>query len=275
MSNIQIITDSTAYFTREEAAKRNIIIVPLSINFCGEVREEGFPGEFEAFFEKLRTSQEFPTTSQPSSDAFVTAFNKAMNENKEVITLVISSKLSGTYSSALMAASMVSPDKISVIDSETTVSNLRFMVEIAQELAEEGKSREEIIKIINEEKVKAGIRLTVDTLEYLRKGGRLTGAQALLGSMLNIKPIIALNEGKLISVGKVRGKKKALQMMISDIPDNVKRISICHVLNPEEGNELKEMLEQKYKHASITIDEVGPVIGSHLGPKAVGICYKW
>ena len=174
-----------------------------------------------------------------------------------------------------MAASMISSDKISVIDSETSVSNLRFLVEIAWELAQEGKSRHEIVEAIMKEKENAGIRLTVDNLDYLRKGGRLTGAQAFIGSMLNIKPIIALTEGKLIPIEKVKGKKKAIKSMISSIPDNVKKISICHVSNMEEAEKIKEILQKKYQNASISIDELGPVIGSHLGPKAIGICYKW
>lgn len=275
MNNIQIVTDSTAYFPREEAEKRNIKIIPLSVNFCGEAASEGFPGEFEQFFEKLKTSQEFPTTSQPSTDAFVRVFEEAISEGKEVIAILISSKLSGTYNNACMAASMLSTDKISIVDSETSVSNLRFLVEIAWELAQEGKSRHEIVDAIEKEKEKAGIRLTVDNLDYLRKGGRLTGAQAFVGTMLNIKPVIGLSEGKLIPIEKVMGKKKAIKSMISSIPDNVKRISICHILNMEEAEELKQILQEKYPNASVSIDEVGPVIGSHLGPKAIGICYKW
>ena len=174
-----------------------------------------------------------------------------------------------------MAASMLSTDKITIIDSETSVSNLRFLVEIAWELAQEGKSRQEIVEIIMREKEKAGIRLTVDNLEYLKRGGRLTGAQAFVGAMLNIKPIISLMEGKLIPVEKVREKKKAIKSMMDSIPDNVKKISVCHVLNMEEAEELKEILQEKYPNASISVDELGPVVGSHLGPKAIGICYKW
>lgn len=275
MSKIQIITDSTAYFTKEEAEKRNIDVVPLSVNFEGEVITEGFPGEFEQFFEKLKTSQEFPTTSQPSTDAFIKFFERALSDGKEVIAIVISSKLSGTYDNACMAASMLSTDKITIIDSETSVSNFRFLVEIAWELAQEGKSRQEIVEIIMREKEKAGIRLTVDNLEYLKRGGRLTGAQAFVGTMLNIKPIISLMEGKLIPVEKVREKKKAIKSMMDSIPDNVKKISVCHVLDMEEAEELKEILQEKYPNASISVDELGPVVGSHLGPKAIGICYKW
>lgn len=275
MANIKIVTDSTAYMTKEFAAENNIDIIPLMVDFEGTTNTEGFPGEFEDFFNRLKKSESFPKTSQPSAGAFAEVFKRVVEGGEEVIAIVISSKLSGTYNSASVAAGMVAPNKISVIDSETTVSNLRMLVEKAQKLALSGSSREEIVKIINEDKKKAGVNLTVDTLEYLKKGGRLSAGAALIGSILNIKPIIALIEGELVPVGKARGKSKAVEMMISNIPDNVKSISICQIFNMEEALEIKEILNKKYPHVDITIDVIGSVIGAHLGPKAVGICFMW
>ncbi|PKM94111.1 MAG: DegV family protein [Firmicutes bacterium HGW-Firmicutes-1] len=275
MSNIQIVTDSTAYMLREQAIEKEIEIVPLSVYFNGTVTNEGFPGEFNDFFEALMTSKDFPTTSQPSAEAFKSVYEKALACDKEVIVIVISSKLSGTYNSASVAAKMVDENRISVIDSETTASNLRILVERAKELSEEGKPREEIVKIINEEKSRMSINLTVDTLDYLKKGGRLTDIQAFIGSILNIKPIIALVEGKLVPVGKARGKSKAIDMMVSNIPMDVKIISICQISALEEAEQIKHILSSKFAHAHINIDDLGPVIGAHLGPKAIGICFTW
>lgn len=275
MSNIRIVTDSTAYITKEYADINNIDIVPLLVDFEGNTDYEGYPGEFEEFYEKLKVSESFPKTSQPSTGAFAQVFKKAVEKDEEVIAIVISSKLSGTYNSASVAGEMVASNKISVIDSETTVSNLRILVERAKELAASGVSREEIVNTINEEKKRTGVNLTVDTLEYLKKGGRLSTGRALIGSILNIKPIISLIDGALMPTGKARGKSKAVEMMISNIPDNVTNISICHIFNMEEAEEVKGILEAKYPRLNITIDVIGPVIGSHLGPKAIGICYKW
>jgi DegV family protein with EDD domain len=275
MSLIKIVTDSTAYMSKEYAIENDIDIVHLSVNFCGETFKEGFPGEFEKFFNKLKTTDEFPTTSQPAIGDFIETFQKAVDEGKEVIAIVISSKLSGTYNAAVTAANMVDKDKITVIDSETTVSNLRILVEKAKDLAALGKSREEIIKIINEDKKRMGIDLTVDTLEYLKRGGRLSSKQAIVGSILNIKPIISLIDGKLESTGKIRGKNRAIRKMIERIPKEVKYISICHILNTEEAENLKDMLKGQFGNVKISIDELGPVIGSHLGPKAIGLCYSW
>ncbi|MDF2674032.1 MAG: putative DegV protein [Clostridiales bacterium] len=275
MNNIRIVTDSTAYIQKEYANSNNIDIVPLMVDFEGVTNAEGFTGEFEEFFNRLKTSESFPKTSQPSIGAFAQVFKEALENGEEVIAIVISSKLSGTYNSASAAADMVAPNKISVIDSETSASNLRMLVEKAKKLSASGVTREEIVNIINIEKKRTGINLTVDTLEYLKKGGRLSTGQALIGSILNIKPIIALVDGELVPIGKARGKSKAIEMMISNIPEKVEKISICQIFNMEEALEIREILKKKYPKVDVTIDALGPVIGAHLGPKAIGICFKW
>lgn len=275
MSNIQIVTDSTGYISREYIRKHSIKVVPLSVHFNGETRNEGLPGEFDEFFNQLKTSKDFPTTSQPSIDAFRAVFDDAVQKEMEVIAITISSKLSGTYNSASAAARMVSPEHISIIDSETSVANLRELVEAAVEMAQSGNSRNEIVEHLEWQKKRMGIQLTVDTLDYLRKGGRLTVTQAFIGSILNISPIISLVDGKLVPSGKTRGKSKALSMIMDQIPDNVKKISICQILDIQEAESVKEKLNLRFPNVPIVIDEIGPVIGAHLGPKAIGICYLW
>lgn len=275
MGKIRFVTDSTAYFERETAQEKGVDIVPLKVEFLGETKNEGFPGEFGEFFEKLKTASEFPKTSQPAVGDFVKVFSEAVERGEEVITLVISTKLSGTYNSASTAAEMVDPNMISVIDSETTAANLKTLVEIGLELAKAGKERSEIVDILNEEKRKMGIGLTVDTLEYLKKGGRLTSAQALIGSILNVKPVLALIDGKLEPVAKVRGKKKALETMAERIPNDVSLVTILHIFSIDEAEDVKAMIQEKHPGVKVQIGELGPVIGAHLGPKAIGICYKW
>jgi DegV family protein with EDD domain len=275
MANIRFVTDSTAYFEKIDAKEKEIDIVPLKVEFLGETKSEGFPGEFEEFFAKLKTAEEFPKTSQPAIGEFVQVFTNAVENGDEVIALTISAKLSGTYNSASAAAQMVNPDKISVIDSATTAANLKLLVEMGRELAKEGKSREEIVNILNDQKKQTGISLTVDTLEYLKKGGRLTSAQAFIGSILNVKPVLALIDGKLEPVAKVRGKKKALEAMAERIHEDSDLITILHIFSLEEAEEVKAMIQEKHPKAKINIEALGPVIGAHLGPKAMGICYKW
>lgn len=272
MAKIKFVTDSTAYMDKSFIEKYNIDVVPLSVTFEGSTEEEGFPGQFDAFFEKLSKSKDFPTTSQPSIGRFVDVFKNAINEGYEVIAITISSKLSGTYNSASSAANMVNSSKVSVIDSLTTVANLKTLVEKAIILSEEGLSREEIVNKIEEQKKHTSIRLTVSTLDYLKRGGRLSTAEAMIGSLLNIKPIIGLIDGKLEGLSKVRGKKKAMDKMLEDIPANVSTIGICHIGILDEAKEYEKIIKDRFPNASTAIYDLGPVIGSHLGPEAIGVC---
>lgn len=275
MNRVKIITDSTAYIRKDYLKANEISSVPLSVYFQGETTLEGYPGEFKNFYDRLKASTDFPTTSQPSIQAFQDEFKSALAAGKQVLAIVISSKLSGTFSSATTAANMLESTDIVVIDSETAGPNLRFLVEKANQLSMEGKTLHEIIEVINIEKKKMGINITVGTLEYLKRGGRLSTTQAFVGTLLNIKPIIALIDGKLEAIDKVRGKTKAIEAMLSNIPQDVKRISVCEILNIEEAKDVKAALEARFPNAEVQIDEMGPVVGSHLGPATLGICYKW
>ncbi|HHU49349.1 MAG: DegV family protein [Caldicoprobacterales bacterium] len=275
MAKVQIVTDSTAYFSKEYAEQNNIRIVPLSVTFSGETVNEGFPGEFEAFYRKLQTSKDFPTTSQPSIEAFVSVYEEILAQGRDIVTIVISEKLSGTYNSASAAANMTAPDRISVIDSETTVSNLKLLVKIANDMAEQGSSREEIVTAIEQEKKRMQVILAAGTLEYLKRGGRLSAAQAAIGTLLNVKPIIGLVDGKLEAVAKVRGNNKALDYLVENVPDNAVAITVLHILSTEGAEIVHQKLQERFPDIQIGIDEIGPVIGSHLGPGGVGVCSKW
>ena len=275
MSKIQIVTDSTAYLTKDEIKEYNIKVVPLMVHFQDQDIIEGSPGEFGEFFDKLKTSEDFPTTSQPSSGAFAKVFREAIDEGKEVIAITISSKLSGTYNSALIGGDMVDNDKVTVIDSHSSVANLKHMAIMAHKMALEGKSREEIRRAIEDQKTRMGIYLTVGTLEYLKKGGRLSGAQAFVGTILNVKPILKVINGVIEPVAKVRGKKKAIETIIGSIPEEVKTVYIPHIFNEEEALEIKSTLEKRFPNARLEITEIGPVVGGHLGPKVVGACFTW
>ncbi len=272
MSKIKFVTDSTAYIDKPFIQKHNIGIVPLSVNFEGSVEDEGLPGSFDSFFERLSKSSDFPTTSQPPIGKFVDVFKKAIEEGYEVIVITISSKLSGTFNSACAAANMIDPSKISVIDSLTSVANLKALVEKAIMLSENGLSREQIVREIEDQKNRSTIRLTVGTLDYLKKGGRLSSAEAMIGSLLNIKPVIGLIDGKLEPLYKVRGKKKAMEKMIEDIQPNPYTIGICHIGIMNEALEYKKLLQERFPNAHIEIYDIGPVIGAHLGIAAIGFC---
>ncbi|WP_353093959.1 DegV family protein [Tissierella praeacuta] len=274
MSKIKIITDSTSYITKEYAKEENVTVVPLSYIFGEESGKDPFPGEFDEFYNKLQNTKLFPSTSQPPVGEFLNAFNNAFEEGyDEIIAILLSSKLSGTFNSAMLAKNMLENKKITIIDSQMAVANLKFLVEDAVQMVKEGKSSREIESYLNTKKVNMNIYLTTDTLEYLSRGGRLSAVQATLGNFLNIKPIIQLKDGELKLLEKLRGRNKVLSAIMERLPSNVEKIGICHVLNKEDAEKIKDLLQEKFPKATIIIDELGPVIGSHLGPKGIGVCF--
>ncbi len=274
MRKIKIITDSTCYLTKEYVENENITVVPLAYVFGDEICKEPFQGQFTEYYNKLSTTKLFPTTSQPSTGEFYNAFIKAFEDGyDEVIAILLSSKLSGTYNSAVLAKNMLENKSITIIDSLCAVASMRFLIEDAIEKIKEGKTSKEIEEHINTKKMNLQVYLTTESLEYLSRGGRLSTAQATVGNLLKIKPIIHLKDGELGLIEKVRGKNKAISTIINKVYQEVKKIGICHILNYDEAEKMKINLEEKFPHAIITIEEIGPVIGSHLGPGAIGICF--
>lgn len=273
MTKIKIVTDSTSYISKEYMEKENISVVPLNYIFGGQTFKEGFKGEYDDFFKKLASTDLFPTTSQPAVGDFYEVYEEALKEYDEIVVILISSKLSGTYNSAVLASEMLEEGRISIIDSNTSAANLRFLVEDAVEMAKKNMSSKEIVEHIEKKKEDMQVYLTTGTLEYLSRGGRLSSLQSTLGNILNIKPIIELRDGELDLLEKVRGKNKALAKIVSFVNEDVKKIGVCHILNIEEAKKFKLELEEKFPNALITIDELGPVVGSHLGPATLGICF--
>jgi DegV family protein with EDD domain len=275
MGNIQIVTDSTAAFSRQEIEEMHLEIVPLSIHFEGEVFDEGLPETYPDFFKRLAASKVIPTTSQPSVGRFQEVYTKALDAGREVISIHLSSGLSGTPGSAQMAADLAGPEKITVVDSLNAVSNLKLMVKLAWEEAKKGTGRKEIVAKIAALAPTMFIAFTVKDLIYLKRGGRLNNSQYFVGKLLNILPIILLREGKLYPYAKVQGYKSTLSAMSQVAPDNTKGITVLHINNMESATELRRLLNERFPMIDIGIEPISPVIGSHLGPGAFGYCYYY
>lgn len=269
---VKIITDSTSYLDKEYAKKENITVVPLNYIFDGIDYQEGFKGEFDEFFHKLESTKLFPTTSQPAAGDFYQAFVEGLKDHDEIIAIVLSSKISGTFTSAQMAKDMLEDKKVTIVDSLNAASTLKFLVEDAVAMAKEGKTGEEIAEVLNDKKKHLDVLITTDTLEYLSRGGRLSSVQSSIGNLLNIKPIIRLIDGELKLIEKVRGKNKAIGKIVDLVNPNATRIAVCHILNIEEAEKMKEKLQEKFPNTTVTIEDLGPVVGSHLGPKTLGLC---
>lgn len=274
MGKIKIIADSTSYIPREYAEKKDIKVIPLSYMFEDQTYNEGYAGEFDEYFTRLKNSDSFPMTSQPSTGEILNAFEEGLEENDKIIAIFLSSELSGTYNNALIARDMLDrKEDIAVIDSRLSVAAMRFLIEEALQLIEEGEDFDYIVKHLNEIKNNVIAHVTTGSLEYLGRGGRLSNLQYKVGNLLNIKPIIELSDGELKLVDKVHGRKKAINNIIDRVNKDVKRIAICHILYREDAKKFKEVLSEQFPNAYITIEDIGPVIGSHLGPESIGICY--
>ncbi len=273
MNNIQIVTDSTTAFTRQEIDQMGLVIVPLSVHFDNEVFEEGLPDTYQGYFERLAASKIIPTTSQPSAGRFYEVFEKALEQGKQVIAILLSSSLSGTVNSAQTAAEMAGGKGITVLDSMTTAANLKHLVKMAWQAAEDGHSPEEIAAMVTAQVPTMFAALTVGDLIYLKRGGRLNNSQYFVGKLLNILPLIVLRDGKLFPYAKVQGSKAMFAALQQVAPANAKGISVLHIESQESAEQLRMLLLERFPHLQIEIGPISPVIGSHLGPGAFGYTY--
>lgn len=272
---IRLVVDSTADVTKEIMEKYNIKMVPLSVNFGDDSYLDGVEITKEEFFEKLAKSEKLPTTSQVPPGKFVEAFNEILESGDEVLGIFIGSKLSGTYGSALAAKEMVGSDKIYLVDSKNASLGEFALVMRAIDLIEDNKSVKEIFDILEQEKEKLEVIIAVDTLMYLEKGGRISKGQAVVGSLLGVKPIIQIKNNKIDAIDKVRGKNKAIKWFEGYIEQNKfdltnKDIFLFHSRNFEQLGVLKEEFK-KYNTKNTYENEVGCVIGTHVGPGVLAI----
>ncbi|MDO9536645.1 MAG: DegV family protein [Bacillota bacterium] len=275
MAKIALVTDSTAFLDKETLEQYNIEVVPLYVNFENEVIVDGTIDN-ATFFYKMKKASKMPFTSQPSPGDFVKVYERLIQEGKEVISIHISSGISGTVESANNAAKIVGQSLISVVDSHSTSAGLAMMLITAAKALEEGRTREEVVAIMEGIKKKISLIFVPDTLEYLKKGGRIGGAQALLGTLLQIKPVLCLINGKVEAFDKVRTMKKALQRIVNELPTSSEGLHLA-MINAETSKEhieiLEKLIEERLPGFSYKKYELSPVIGTHTGPGVVGLAF--
>lgn len=275
--NTRIIVDSTADLMPE--FKSRVHTVPLTVNFGDEEYIDGVTIDHKTFYEKLIESDVLPTTSQATPDAFIKEFEKAKEAGEAAVVITLASKFSGTYQSATIAADDY--ENIYVVDSGSATMGSGILVELAFKLLDEGKNAEEIAAILEEQKKKIIIVALVDTLEYLKKGGRISKAVAFAGGVLNIKPVLSVTDGEINMLGKARGSKMGNNLLVQEI-DKAGGIDFSKpVLLGYSG--ISDALLKKYIEDSRHIWEgnlqevryttVGSVIGTHAGPGAVVVAF--
>jgi DegV family protein with EDD domain len=274
---IKIVTDSTAYLPEAIIREHDIRVVPLCVHFGEEALKEGVELSHEEFYARLKEAPELPTTSQPSAGEFHQVFKGLVGAGHEIVTLTISSKLSGTWNSAMAAKEMLPEASISVVDTFSTAVGLHLMVNAAIEAAAAGATREEIVERIEEIKKTSQLWFVVDTLEYLAKGGRIGNARAFMGTLLKVKPILTLQDGAIEPCEQVRSKPKALARMMEIAQEYVgnkgpqAKVAVLNALVPEEAEALGQELVEQMGCAPPLVGDLGPVIGTHTGPGVVGI----
>ena len=274
--NTAIVLDSTADFPEAPARFPNWRVVPLYVNFGDETYRDYVELGPDEFYARLRAAQQLPTTSQPTPGDFVAAFEDLAGYER-VYALTLSAKLSGTWQSARTAAEMVDAEGIRVIDSELASAAVAMLGFAIERRLERGTTDEEISALIERYRREAGLVFTVDTLEFLAKGGRIGRAAAFAGTLLNVKPILAIKEGEVVPIKRVRGSQKAFQEFRSAFEsatpadDDRLRVGIAHATAPDRLNALVELVEHVRPKATLEITTtLGAVVGTHAGPGTVG-----
>jgi DegV family protein with EDD domain len=278
MCAVRIVTDSTADIPADLREKFGIEMVPLKVHFGTETYMDAVDIQPEQFYQKLTQAPALPTTSQPSPVDFLGIYKKLAAEEPgvEIISIHLSAALSGTYQSAVLAKSLLEEKlDLTVVDSKSASYGFGMMVVKAAEAARQGKTKEEILALIDHVRRTESLFFLVDTLEYLQKGGRIGKASALLGSLLNIKPILTIDdEGEINSVDKVRGQKKAMTRIIEllkeRIPENRDvELVLFHCNARPAAEELGNLVKEHYHVVSELYTPLGAVVGTHTGPGTI------
>lgn len=276
---IHLVTDSTAYLPPEAKSKYNVHTISLKIITGDRTYDEEGGITKEAFFKLLANLETTPTTSQPSVGEFVELYERLTRDGDEVLSVFISEGLSGTVPNARSAAQQVAPDLISVVDSRTSSIGLIIIVVAAGEAIAAGKSRPEVVAIMERMIQESEAIFMVEDLAYLHKGGRINTAARLLGTVLNIKPILYIPDGKIEPLGKERSSKKAKRRVLDEIEQRMSvygtpprvRVAVGHIQAAAAAEEMVAAVRERLDCVSLHLSEIGPVIGSHTGPGFLGV----
>lgn len=276
MDNIKIVCDSLCDVNKEYLEKYDIDMVPLTLILDGKEYRDGIDMQAEEFYKILRDENAYPKTSQATYAQFKEVFEKYTKEGKTILYISGSAVATGTCQSAIMAKNDTEGE-IYIYDTNNLTFGAGFFVVKAAEMINEGKTINEVFKVLDEIKEKYILMFSVDTLEYLKKGGRISSTKATVGSLLNIKPILEVKDGLVSQVGQVRGKKNVLNKMIECVKERLgddleqDEVYIGYSDDPKETEKLTEMAKEIFKPKKIGYFVVGTCIGAHSGPGVGGI----
>lgn len=280
MSKVAIVTDSTAYLPSDLVSQHKINITPLSILWDGAAFRDGVDISAIDFYNRLMVAKSMPTTSQVTVNTMEETFQQLLLQGYDILGIFISSKFSGTYESAMLAREKIpgAAGKIAVVDSLSTTMAMGWPVLTAARAAESGESLEECLKVAEYARDHSGVLFVVDTLEFLRRGGRIGGAQALLGTVLSIKPVLEMQNGRIETVEKIRTKHKALERILDLVVDRIGgrtpvRLAAAHANAEADALALLDAAQGRLNPIETLCCPLSPVVGTHAGPGTVSLNY--
>jgi DegV family protein with EDD domain len=280
MSKIAVVTDSTTYLPSNLVEKYNISIAPQVLIWGEQAYKDGVDIRSQEFFTRLKTTKVMPTTSQVAVITFQEMFQDLVNKGNEVLAILVSSKLSGTVQSAIQARDLMgnAREKVHVVDSQSVAMALGFQATAVARAIEAGASINEAKALAEKSHEYTGVFFAVDTLEFLHRGGRIGGAQRFLGTMLNMKPILAIQDGRVEGVERIRTKSKALDRVLEMVTEKTQgkspiRIATLHANAADEAKTLLARAEKELNPIESVFTEVSPTVGTHAGPGTVGLAF--
>jgi len=280
MAKIAVVTDSTTYLPSDLVKRYNISVAPQVLIWGEQTYKDGVDIQSEEFFTRLKTAKVMPTTSQVAVISFQEMFQDLVNKDYEILAVLVSSKLSGTVQSATQARDLMGTarEKVHIVDSQSVAMALGFQAVAVARAVESGASLSEAKALAEKLNEYTGVFFAVDTLEFLHRGGRIGGAQRFLGTMLNMKPILAIQDGRVEGIERIRTKSKALDRVFELVTEKVKgkspiRIATLHANAVDEAKVLLARAEKELNPIESVFTEVSPTVGTHAGPGTVGLAF--
>ncbi len=275
---VAIVTDSTSSLTPAMGEQYGLHVIPEYVMFGDQSYYDGVNLDSETFYRLLKNSKTLPTTSQPSVQDFVKLYSALSEKAEAIVSIHISQKMSATLDSARAACQQMPGVPIHVIDSQSVSMGLGLIAIAAARAAAAGKEADEVVSLVEALVPRVNVIFTVDTLEYLHKGGRIGGATAFLGSMLSIKPVLYIKDGRIEPLERARTKKRAIGRVLELMAERAGEAeglcaAIIHCNVPEEAAILGEEVKARFHPAELIVTEAGPIIGTHCGPGTLGVVF--
>ena len=274
---VAIVTDGACSLSPAQGEQLGVHVAPVYVNFENKTYQAGVDLEASEFYRLMHASKKLPTTAQPTAADFINLYTRLADEADEIVTVVISHHMSATLQSAEMAKEQFTKVPVHIIDSESVSLGFGMMAIAAARVAAQGQDAKAVIQLVEEIKRRINVIFTVDTLEYLHKGGRIGGATAFLGSALSIKPILYIKDGRIEPLEKQRTRKRSvarlLKIMEEKVGSDEVHVAILHGNIPDEAHELEQQIRGRFNCVELVTSEMGPVIGVHAGPGTLGLVF--